>query len=333
MSETKVKEEPKTTVAQDTLALVGCAGGIYAIYLMYGLLHERVYKTPRGEEGDLYEGFLTLVTSQSLVHSLVALVALAITRPKSSKVPMQDFAQIGFTYMAAMLASNVALGYVAYPTQVLAKACKMIPVMLMRIVLVGTKYSLKEYLAVGLITGGIAVFMLTKAGSKGADSQSSGFGYFLLALSLLMDGATGPKQDYVRETYKPSVYEMMLWINVFAVGFGLLGLVTLGELWTSLAFFEAHPDILPEILAFGVLSAFGQLIILITIFRFNSLVLTTVTTTRKFFTIMASVVYYGHTILPMQWLGVGIVFSGLVINIHHKYDKKKKKQALQAKRD
>ena len=43
---------------------------------------------------------------------------------------------------------------------------------------------------------------------------------------------------------------------------------------------------------FGALSAVGQLMIVFTVFRFDSLVLTTITTTRKFFSIMASVLLY-----------------------------------------
>lgn len=37
----------------------------------------------------------------------------------------------------------------------------------------------------------------------------------------------------------------------------------------------------------------------------------TVTVTRKMFTMMLSVVAFGHRLSGMQWLGVGLVFGGI----------------------
>lgn len=44
-----------------------------------------------------------------------------------SQTPKIYFVISSFSYVAAMFCSNAALGYVNYPTQVLAKSCKMIP--------------------------------------------------------------------------------------------------------------------------------------------------------------------------------------------------------------
>ena len=37
----------------------------------------------------------------------------------------------------------------------------------------------------------------------------------------------------------------------------------------------------------------------------------TVTVTRKMFTMIISVVAFGHKLTNMQWLGVGLVFGGI----------------------
>ena len=37
----------------------------------------------------------------------------------------------------------------------------------------------------------------------------------------------------------------------------------------------------------------------------------TVTVTRKMLTMILSVVWFGHKLSPMQWLGVGLVFGGV----------------------
>ena len=43
-------------------------------------------------------------------------------------VPLRPFASTALTYLVAMACSNEALKHVTYPTQALAKSCKMIPV-------------------------------------------------------------------------------------------------------------------------------------------------------------------------------------------------------------
>lgn len=48
-----------------------------------------------------------------------------------------------------------------------------------------------------------------------------------------------------------------------------------------------------------------------TIANFGSVILVTVTVTRKMLTMILSVVYYGHSLNPKQWLGVVFVFGGI----------------------
>jgi hypothetical protein len=44
-----------------------------------------------------------------------------------------------------------------------------------------------------------------------------------------------------------------------------------------------------------------------------------VTTTRKFFTILASVLWFGHYVSARQWFAVALVFLGLGIDIVYGY--------------
>jgi len=48
-----------------------------------------------------------------------------------------------------------------------------------------------------------------------------------------------------------------------------------------------------------------------TLSKFGSLVLVTVTVTRKMLSMIFSVVAFGHSLSSMQWLGVGLVFGGI----------------------
>ena len=98
-----------------------------------------------------------------------------------------------------------SLRYIDYPTQILGKSCKLVPVMLMNIVLYRRKFAFHKYLVVGIVSAGISLFMLcapTDSGKvrKGANANST-FGILLLLVNLLMDGAINSTQDEVVAVY------------------------------------------------------------------------------------------------------------------------------------
>jgi UDP-galactose transporter B1 len=87
-----------------------------------------------------------------------------------------------------------SLKYIDYPTHILGKSCKLIPVMLMNFVLYGKIYSLKKYLIVLLITVGVSCFTLLQPKKSGKPTNNSLYGLMLLMVNLLIDGATNSTQ-------------------------------------------------------------------------------------------------------------------------------------------
>jgi len=65
----------------------------------------------------------------------------------------------------------------------------------------------------------------------------------------------------------------------------------------------------------------GQNFIFLTINSFGALINTTITTTRKFMSILISAIWTGSPLTGQQWAGVGMVFSGLSFQIFVKYQK------------
>ena len=68
---------------------------------------------------------------------------------------------------------------------------------------------------------------------------------------------------------------------------------------------------LTDVVAFAFCGAIGQLFIFATLEKFSSLLLVTVTVTRKMLTMILSVVWYGKSLTQGQWMGVALVFSGI----------------------
>lgn len=83
------------------------------------------------------------------------------------------------------------------------------------------------------------------------------------------------------------------------------------ELSSALAFVREHPVVGKDVLLFCICGAVGQIFIYHTLSKFSSLLLVTVTVTRKMLTMLLSVVWFGHSLSGMQWLGVGLVFGGV----------------------
>jgi len=60
--------------------------------------------------------------------------------------------------------------------------------------------------------------------------------------------------------------------------------------------------------------AVWQHFIFVTISTFGPLTCSIITTTRKFFTILSSVILYQHPITVVQWFGTILVFVGLLLD-------------------
>lgn len=69
--------------------------------------------------------------------------------------------------------------------------------------------------------------------------------------------------------------------------------------------------ILMDLFKFCLCGSLGQIFIFITLQEFNSVVLVTVTVTRKMLSMIISVLLFGHVLNMFQWLGLLLVFFGV----------------------
>ena len=68
---------------------------------------------------------------------------MIVSHPRHNRPPIprgwltigsQEFAKMALSYIGAMFCSNFAIQFTSYPTQVLVKSCKMVPVMLVNMI-------------------------------------------------------------------------------------------------------------------------------------------------------------------------------------------------------
>lgn len=311
--------------------------------LSWALLQERITTTTYGSssapERFTYSVFLN--TIQSTFAALVGFVYLSATAPSGQKAPavfpsgsiLLPLVLVAITSSLASPFGYASLSHIDYITFILAKSCKLLPVMFLHLTVFRKSYPLYKYLVVALVTLGVAVFTLyhpasAKKASSGRTGNSS-WGLLLLGINLLFDGLTNSTQDHIFSSYRSYTGpQMMVAQNVLATGltisylllapllpasisFGSATTKDSNELAAALNFIAKHPSAFPDILSFAACGAIGQIFIYYTLSKFSSLLLVTVTVTRKMLTMMLSVLWFGHRLSGMQWLGVGLVFGGV----------------------
>jgi len=313
-------------VPEELQLLIGAAG-IFLSFSIFAILQEDVYKKAYG--GEYFASTFFALAIERGMNALTAFLGDKALGASGLVIPHKDIFNSGISQMLAMAASNEALRYVSYPTQVLGKSCKMVPVMAGGIVLSGKRYSVVEYAQVVLITLGVCVFNFGGKKRKSGKSDSA-LGLFLIGASLIMDAFTGGLQDVVKDRTKalnpnaggakrPSMHESMLWTNVSGCIIALVLALLTGHMLSGIRFCQAHPEVLRAIMVYSLSSALGQNFVYFTLTQFNPLVLTTVTTTRKIFSTLFSVFRNPQNSLsPMQWGGCSLVFTGLIGDIARK---------------
>lgn len=182
------------------------AAGIFISYFYFGITQETItrgkysYQTVEDNgtitvKNEKFTFALTLVFVQCVINFLVARLASFIWPQGEDKTHRLYYASMSLTYLLAMISSNMALQWVSYPTQVVGKSAKPIPVMILGVLLGKKSYTLRKYIFVFMIVFGIVLFMLKDNKSVVSEEESSlGVGELLLCLSLLMDGLIGAIQ-------------------------------------------------------------------------------------------------------------------------------------------
>lgn len=109
--------------------------------------------------------------------------------------------------------------------------------------------------------------------------------------------------------------ETMFFINLYAL-FILVPLsIASGQMGEGIRLLRDSEQLRMNIAILTGVVSVGQIFIFLCISWYSSLVTTTITTTRKFFTILFSVLHFGHSFTVGQWTSVMMVFGGLYLSI------------------
>ncbi|ODQ64741.1 UAA transporter [Nadsonia fulvescens var. elongata DSM 6958] len=333
--------------------LLFCALGIYASFLTWAILQERISSPPSTSNIPALIAPVPINTIQSLFACAIGFAYLTYHRctghqdnlqANPALYPLFKSPQLlGWVTLVAISQSiSSPLGYLAlkhvdYLTLILFKSCKLIPVMLIHKILYGKSFARYKYTVVGLVTLGVLIFTLCqpkRASSKSAntesedDTGSQSWGLLLLLAGSLLDGLTNSTQDQIFSKYRhftgPHLMVLLNMISTLLTTVFLLNPFSSGsQLTTFFNHIQKYPTSLFDVLLFAVCGAMGQIFIFITLGSFGSLTLVMVTVTRKMMSMLLSVIWFGKVLAVGQWAGVGLVFGGVGLEAGMKLNEKK----------
>ena len=221
-----------------------------------------------------------------------------------------------FVFLSSIFFAHLSLGFISYPTLALAKSCKILSIVIGSLFVKEIKYHLFQYFSVFLII--IAIFGFNY--NNNSPRKDSNIGLIMIIVSLLCDGVSSYFSEKIKYTYKPnSLYVMKSCCKWgFLLILPLIGFLNVfirekSVLW----FIDKFPDVLPDILA--LLSCSGQVFVFWGLKTLGSLNLVIITTSRKIFTFIISVIIFDHSIDSNQWVCVVFVIIGTTLDFTVSY--------------
>ncbi|XP_045616215.1 adenosine 3'-phospho 5'-phosphosulfate transporter 1 [Procambarus clarkii] len=308
------------SAATKCLQLCFCFIGLQASYLTWGVLQEKImtkeYQNFRGSIGHFKDSQFLVFVNRILAFMLAA-AYLGFTRQPRHTAPIYKYSYCSFSNIMSSWCQYEALKYVTFPTQVLAKASKIIPTMIMGKIVSGKKYEYFEYVTAVLISAGMTMFLLGSTESKGSSSSTTTIsGVIILIGYMSFDAFTSNWQGELFSQHKMSSVQMMCGVNLFSCLFTTAALVQQGSFSVSLNFMLTYPAFFWDSLILSICSATGQLFIYHTISVFGPVVFIIIMTIRQGLAILLSCIIYSHPVTVVGILGIVLVFTAIFLRVY-----------------
>ena len=278
----------------------------------------------RSYEGEKFTNSQFLVFINRVLALLVSGLSLLLWKQPRHISPFYKYSYCSLSNIMSSWCQYEALKFVSFPTQILAKSCKVIPVMLMGKLVSNKNYPLNEYATALLMSVGVSMFLLaTDPSSEKHTSQTTIAGLVILSGYMLFDSFTSNWQSQLFKDYRMSSLQMMFGINIFSCIFTIFSLFIRGTFISSVLFLINHPKFALHSIILSVCSASGQLFIFYTISNFGPLIFTLIMTSRQAVSILISCLVYGHVLSVLAIAGMVIVFLAILLRVYFKQKYKK----------
>lgn len=146
------------TYYNSTTQFLLCCAGVFFFYLMYGYMQELIFTLDGFKP---FGWFLTLIQFAYYTFFGFFERKLETLNPKRN-IPLRTYALLAFLTLGTMGLSNSSLSYLNYPTQVIFKCCKLVPVLLGSMLIQKKQHGPLDFLAAVAMCIGLTAFTLGK---------------------------------------------------------------------------------------------------------------------------------------------------------------------------
>lgn len=284
---------------------------IFVFFVLYGYMQELIFTL---EGFKPFGWYLTLM--QFAYYTIFGMLEKVAKREGSRRMPMTVYFLLALLTLGTIGLSNSSLQYLNYPTQVIFKCCKLIPVLIGSILIQGKRYGPLDFGAAILMCIGLTLFTL--ADSKVSPNFNTK-GVIIISLALLCDAIIGNVQEKNMKLYNASTTEVVLYS--YSIGFVYIFIIMLltGDLFAGIRFCSQYPiQTYGYALIFSLTGYLGIQIVLTLVRTCGAFVAVTVTTCRKAVTIIISFMLFSKPFtFQYLWSGLLVVF-GIYLNLYSK---------------
>lgn len=146
------------TYYNSTTQFLLCCSGVFFFYLMYGYMQELIFTLDGFKP---FGWFLTLIQFAYYTFFGFFERKLESLNPKRN-IPLRTYALLAFLTLGTMGLSNSSLSYLNYPTQVIFKCCKLVPVLFGSMLIQKKQHGPLDFLAAVAMCIGLTAFTLGK---------------------------------------------------------------------------------------------------------------------------------------------------------------------------
>ena len=275
----------------------------------------------------MYKNSQFLVFVNRILAFFIAVVVISVKRQPRHRAPLYKYSYCSFSNIMSSWCQYEALKFVSFPTQVLAKASKVIPVMIMGKIVSNKKYEYYEYVVAVLISCGMVAFLFGNSGDNQSDKSTTLAGFIILIGYMSFDSFTSNWQGALFSEYKMSPYQMMAGVNLFSCLLTSVSLFQQGVFLSSLEFMSQYNRFLTDCVILSICSAGGQLFIYHTINKLGPVNFTIIMTCRQVVSVILSCIAFHHSLSVISVIGVCIVFGAVFLKIYGGQKLKAKKKA------
>lgn len=224
---------------------IACATGVFGFSLLYGYLQELIsvhichrqlglfLAVAQFTGYTLWSYVLRTYVYEKQQKQLLALPLGSQTSKVALVVPFFMYLSLSLLRAVDLAMTNMAMQYVNYPAKTLMKSSRVVFTMFFGVLIARKKYRLWDYLVVGMMVAGLAIFMHADANSSAVFHS---LGITMLVVSLLCDGAISNMSETIMTDYGVGQDEFIFRMYTIALVAITLAAAAQGDLVAGFSF-------------------------------------------------------------------------------------------------